>query len=68
MYAKDAVVNAPRNAARAVRGAGETVVIKGMYVVDKGKEGLRKAQGKLNSANEFRKRAKKAYNTGRTFG
>lgn len=68
LYAKDAVVNAPRNAARAVRGAGETVAIKGMYVVDKGKEGLRKAQGKLNSANEFRKRAKKAYNTGRTFG
>lgn len=68
MYAKDAVANAPRNAARAVKGAGETVAIKSMYAIDKGKSGLRKAQSKLNDAKEFGKRAKKAYDNGRTFG
>lgn len=67
-YAKDAVANAPRNAARAIKGAGETVAIKSMYVFDKGKSGLRKAQSKLNDAKEFGKRAKKAYDNGRTFG
>lgn len=68
MYTKDAVANAPRNAARAVKGAGETVAIKSMYAIDKGKSGLRKAQSKLNDAKEFDKRAKKAYDNGRTFG
>lgn len=68
MYAKDAVANAPRNAAKAIKGAGETVAIKSMYVIDKGKSGLRKAQSKLNDAKEFGKRAKKAYDNGRTFG
>lgn len=68
MYAKDAVANAPRNAARAIKGAGETVAIKSMYAIDKGKSGLRKAQSKLNDAKEFGKRAKKAYDNGRTFG
>lgn len=68
MYAKDAVANAPRNAAKAIKGAGETVAIKSMYAIDKGKSGLRKAQSKLNDAKEFGKRAKKAYDNGRTFG
>lgn len=68
MYTKDAVANAPRNAARTVKGAGETVAIKSMYAIDKGKSGLRKAQSKLNDAKEFGKRAKKAYDNGRTFG
>ncbi len=55
MYAKDAVANAPRNAAKAIKGAGETVAINGMLAIDKGKFGLRRAQSKLNDAKEFGK-------------
>lgn len=67
MLAADAVKRAPRTAVKGVKSAGETVAIKSMLAVDKGKSGLRRAGNKLNEANDFRKRAKKAYDVGRTF-